>query len=418
MRWVPIIVSALIAGGCGRIGYDPLALSPIDGGSDIDGALPDAGVSLSLCDRPPTTVERLSLGYLHGCYIDDDGTLHCWGDNEHGQLGRGSDTGEFPDPEQVGVSDQWFQVQAGLRHTCALDCQGGVWCWGQNDRGQLGNNEVLPGTFNLTPTPISLSRRFKELFVKRNYACAIAEDDTLWCWGSNNARELGIGTQDDTSTPTQVVHDPAGPRDDDWRTLGLGDAHTCCAKGSDSSLWCWGANGNGQLGAAGAAVVRARPNLVAIDRTWLEISSGLDATCALDSIGALWCWGRNDSGQGGHNDQLDRDFPTQITSGETFKTMEFGYTQVCAVATSGALYCWGSNTIGELGLGPTQVGTPQLTAAQVGADTDWLGVRASQDFGCGVRPTGIYCWGENQDGRLGLGDTVVRDLPSGPHPLD
>lgn len=404
---------ALLAFGCGRIGYDAQELVQLDGGTEID-----AGESLSLCGSPRTVTERLSLGYLHGCYIDDDGTLHCWGDNEHGQLGRGTDVGEFPDPEQVGSSDQWFKVQAGLRHTCALDCDGAVWCWGQNDRGQLGNLEALPGTFNLAPTPISISRRFKDLTVKRSHACAIGDDETLWCWGSNNARQAGIGTQDDTSTPTQVVHEPAVVSDEQWQQVGPGDDHTCALRGSDTSLWCWGANGNGQLGAAGAPVVRARPNQVLIDKQWLEIGAGLDSACALDAAGQIWCWGRNDDGQGGHNDQVDRDFPTAISSGERFKTMEVGYTHVCAISTSGALFCWGDNPQGELGLGTAALTEIRATPTQVGSDSDWLGVRTGQTFSCGVRPSGIYCFGENQDGRLGLGDNTSRDVPSGPHPLD
>jgi hypothetical protein len=80
---------------------------------------------------------KVAAGYLHTCVIKTNGSLWCWGDNEYGQLGDGT-TGDKKVPTQVSGTD-WVSVSAGLEHTCGVKTDGTLWCWGWNNYGQLGD---------------------------------------------------------------------------------------------------------------------------------------------------------------------------------------------------------------------------------------------------------------------------------------
>ncbi len=87
----------------------------------------------------------LAAGSNHTCAIRDEGTermLYCWGDNRYGQLGAGGmDRSNKPVKLQSSYSD-WSQMSAGETHTCAVRDNGGrhqLFCWGRNQYGQLGD---------------------------------------------------------------------------------------------------------------------------------------------------------------------------------------------------------------------------------------------------------------------------------------
>ena len=396
---------------CGRLGYDATLLDvPVDAQGEAGDASPGACTVTQVVDNRP-----LSVGYRHACMVRA-GQIWCWGDNEFGQLGigEGALAVDQPVPMQVGTSDEWVAVVAGLRHTCALDCRRGLWCWGGNDRGQLGNTTAIPGADSPVPVRVPGSKTWANLFAGRNHTCAVDVDGGLWCWGANGAAQLGIGTQGgaaDTGIPTQVVMDPPDPgSDNNWQQAGPGDDHTCALK-TDGSMWCWGSNANGQLGQDGGPVVRSRPNRVADMQSFATVTSGLDASCALDGADALFCWGRNTSGQLGTDGIQDEGFPRAVRPGVVWQDLSFGYEHVCGIQADGSLWCWGANAAGALGLGDTAVGVDQLAPVQVGTET-WEQVSVAQDYSCGIRAGEVWCWGEGAQGNLGNGSTDDLTAPN------
>ena len=125
------------------------------------------------------------------------------------------------------------------------------------------------------------------LAVGYNHGCMIAEDRSLWCWGSNEFGQLGLGGRENRLTPVQV-----GPHRD-WDQIALGGRHTCGLL--SGSLYCWGRNEEGQLG-LGDLEERDLPSAVGVASDWMSVSLGRDHTCAIRAGGSLWCWGTNSSG--------------------------------------------------------------------------------------------------------------------------
>src|SRR5690606_1808830 len=126
------------------------------------------------------------------------------------------------------------QVSFGFRHSCFIRDDGSPWCWGRNDAGQLGIGAV--SSRESTPVRVSaLGRGVAELGGGDGFTCARKRDGSSWCWGRNDVGQLGNGTTEGSTTPVHVVslgHDVAA--------LGVAHRHGCALR-TDGSLWCWGA---------------------------------------------------------------------------------------------------------------------------------------------------------------------------------
>jgi len=129
---------------------------------------------------------------------------------------------------------------AGVHHTCAIATDNTLWCWGRNNQGQLGLNKM--GDPVPEPTMVSLSDDWDLVHAGGFHTCATKDDDTLWCWGWNTTGQTGVDplTTQNVLLPTKVSNKT------DWNSVRLGQAHTC-ANDDNLTLYCWGSNANGQL---------------------------------------------------------------------------------------------------------------------------------------------------------------------------
>jgi hypothetical protein len=120
--------------------------------------------------------------------VKTDGTLWCWGNNEYGQLGDGTNVGKNV-PVQVSGTN-WVSVSAGGEHTCGIKTDGTLWCWGRNNYGQLGD-----GTNVGKNAPVQVSgTNWVSVSAGKDHTCGVKTDGTIWCWGRNNYGQLGDGS--------------------------------------------------------------------------------------------------------------------------------------------------------------------------------------------------------------------------------
>jgi hypothetical protein len=157
------------------------------------------------------TWSSVGVGYYHTCGIQSDASLWCWGDNTYGELGVG-DTSARAAPTKVG-SASWASVTSGWGFTCGLRTNQTVWCWGENDTNQLGAREVGDGTTTnrRSPTHIGALTTWKGVSGMYRSTCGTLTNRTVWCWGDNAYGQLGQGDTTARSTPTQIPNMIAQP---------------------------------------------------------------------------------------------------------------------------------------------------------------------------------------------------------------
>jgi alpha-tubulin suppressor-like RCC1 family protein len=202
------------------------------------------------------------------------------------------------------------------------------------------------------------------------HSCGLKAGGSLWCWGYNDFGQLGLGDWTSHTTPTQVGTSI------DWSTIILGGYHSCGIK-DDGSALCWGYNGYGQLGLgdSGDGTERDTPTQVGTGADWSALTLGTYHSCGIKNDGSALCWGYNEYGQLGLSDSGDgteRDTPTQVGTDANWSAIALGAVHSCGPKSDGSLWCWGYNEFGQLGLGDSGTGTDRSTPTQVGTGTDWL----------------------------------------------
>lgn len=281
---------------------------------------------------------------------------------------------------------EWLQISSGGDHACAIDPAGALWCWGANETGQLGN-----GGTESSPTPVAvtgISEAVVEVTTGWKHTCAITTSGQAWCWGNNDLGQLGNNDSEPTANPVMVMNLA------DAKAIAAGDAHTCALR-TDGTAWCWGLNADGQLGdGSGNFLDFIVPHQVAGVTGASSICSSFVHSCVTSSSG-VYCWGENLSKQlgpnGGDADSLDTpvEVPGANLGGASMVACGDGH--VCAVA-GGQVVCWGENSKGQLGDGMMEeTPTPTTVAGISGA----LAVAASIDHTCAITDSEVYCWGSN-----------------------
>jgi alpha-tubulin suppressor-like RCC1 family protein len=194
-------------------------------------------------------VQAITTGFAHTCALTTTG-VKCWGANKYGQVGDGTsgegNTKSMP-VDVVGLSSGVKAIAAGGAHTCALTTAGGVKCWGSNSGGQVGHGTSGYGNISSTPVDVvGLGSGMKAIAVGGYHSCALTTGDGVKCWGENLYGQVGDGTSgwDNyiKSTPLEVVGLGSGVQG-----ITGGGFHTCALTSTDG-IKCWGGNGAGQLG--------------------------------------------------------------------------------------------------------------------------------------------------------------------------
>jgi alpha-tubulin suppressor-like RCC1 family protein len=375
------------------------------------------GCDSSTVDPPPTDspflVAGVSVGNSHACAISTDDRAFCWGDNTWRQLGDASAVERRTRPVAVADDLRFTHIDASHRYTCGLTFDERAYCWGDNTWRQLGSESTAAGcTFGIPcrnrPTSVDGDLRFVALTTGNNHACGLVSDGRAYCWGENGQGQLGSGEYGHGNPPREVA---GGHR---FAALEAGGFHTCGLK-ADGQALCWGANMWGQLG-VGAGEVHPEPVPVSGGHVFSVLRGGYGHTCGLAGETA-YCWGENDAGQLGTG-TVSREpllVPTAVAGGLAFADLSAGSMHTCGITPGGQAYCWGANANGELGDG-TDVRSAAPKAVAGGLTFSTISA-ASGPSTCGRTGSGeVYCWGANTSGQLGTGTqttsrTPVRVLP-------
>ena len=311
-------------------------------------------------------------------------------------------------------------VGVGDAHSCAATVFDTVWCWGANGSGQLGNGSTTDSVLPVQAGPDSALKDKYPLAVAagRAHTCVLALTEyletALYCWGDNGQGQLGDSSLTSRSSPVQVAAQAY--------QVAVGRDHTCVVT-EERTVSCWGRNDAGQLGIGTLSAAESTPQEVPGLTGIVDVSAGDDNTCAVDDDGEAWCWGSDSHGQlgdgGGAGTPQTSPAPVTMTGvDEGFLRIDVGARHVCAVARGGdddstpQLYCWGDDSAGQLGNGGSAADASEPTAVSTGGK-QFLTVATGGDASCATTVTGTgYCWGGNADGRLGVGDTTDRSTPT------
>ncbi|MFO0605100.1 MAG: hypothetical protein U0324_18105 [Polyangiales bacterium] len=239
-----------------------------------------------------TGVTQLALGQTFSCALLANGTVRCWGGNGGGTLGRGyTDLFSHSVPEApVLTVTGATAVAAGLFNACAIVAGGALRCWGGNSQGEVGDGTT---TGRYTPVAVPGVTNVTKVVGGYQHTCALRGDGVVLCWGLNQSGQCGAPTATrNVLTPTPV------PGVTDAVDVVAGEFFTC-ARRRDGSTWCWGANDAWQLGGGEVFVARPTPEAVRGLPAVTDLSAGAQHACALVD-GALRCWGAHTAGEHGN----------------------------------------------------------------------------------------------------------------------
>jgi len=375
-----------------------------------DNAFGQLGNGVSTRTRSPVDVVGIadavdiSAGGVHTCAAlalpGGVKAARCWGANDDGQLGDGTSnsSGVPVDVYDLGAT----QVAAGYEHTCALRSDGVVACWGFNNRGQLG--QPPSGDAQVVPANLSLGSVAIQVVAGYDHSCALLQGGTVWCWGSNQWGQLGLGNTVDSYSPAQV------PGLSGVDEIAAGAAYTCARIGG--AVKCWGGNSQGQVGNGGSYFdVYASPqDVVGLSNT-TQITTGPYHACARLDDGTARCWGDNALGQLGAGFGAGSKVPVAVDLGGILQ-IAAGAGWTCARMNSGKAMCWGGNQDGQLG-NPSVVEDASAVPVEVANLTDVVKLAAGSTQVCAITGTGrVKCWGRGDSGELGDGRTGLYGLPA------
>jgi alpha-tubulin suppressor-like RCC1 family protein len=391
---------------------------------------------------------HLFAGGDHTCFIGADQTVSCWGKNTSAEVGTGaaSDAG-IDRPHQVldgGVPLKAITLALGYHHSCALLPNATVKCWGGNEPagspGSLGVGSA--SKLVVDPTPVLGLTNVVAIASGSYHTCALtAEKGEVLCWGANGlgtlSGVLGTGSSADVVSEPERVTGIQGVTE-----IVAGGIHSCARL--ETGWRCWGASQCGQVGDGGTTcagdenaavaftpVVIKAPILLPEPFARRSLTLGRFHSCSAD-ISDVQCWGSNYRGQLGR--ALDEDpalakVPGPVIGlaeavakqGDTIRSVVSGQGSyhTCALLTKGAVVCWGDNVCGQLARPATMCTTASLSllrdpmpdpqVVMNGPDV----LNAVREISLGGRHTcalmqaddEILCWGHNQYGQLGAGNT-------------
>lgn len=384
----------------------------------------------STCTNP----EILSMSGSHVCLIMKNNFMRCWGNNQNFQLGRNNDgdrmfIGDDETAREGGITiGGYIQVSAGGDSTCALKSSGVVHCWGHSRDGVTGHKGGLIVPESTLGSRLDLPEAMIQVSTSGRHSCSVSDIGNLYCWGNNSRGELGNETTNNVGDVGYVgSFSELEPVDIGFpvRQVSTGDNFTC-ALSTHGTVKCWGTNDFGETGqpydltaygnhtgdAEGEAPVHL-PEVTINGGSVFKIASYANSSCAMAN-GAMTCWGRGNHGQLGYastehvgDDELSSDYGSVPYGGGAVSNLSVGRGQTCINLETGEARCWGTGNLGNGNAEP--IGDDESAASS--GDINFGGkqslyIATGGTFSCALMTDEtLYCWGNNAAGQLGQGHT-------------
>ncbi|GIE34140.1 chromosome condensation regulator RCC1 [Actinoplanes italicus] len=283
---------------------------------------------------------RVFAGGSHLCGLDENAKAYCWGQNDSGQLGDGTTTSrQAPTAVNTPSGVTFTQFALGSTHTCATGSDTRTYCWGSGFNGVLGNGSTANVS---TPTPVDAPPgvTLTGLSTQGFHTCGLGSNATTYCWGQNAEGQVGDGTTTNRLSPVPV-NAPGGVT---FTQIAAGHNHTC-AIGSDSKVYCWGLGQNGAMGNGGTSNQSA-PGLVTLPGgvTFTQVASGQNHSCAIGGDNRTYCWGFNGNSQVGNGNTTSQPIPVPVAvpGGAALTEVAANFNFTCGLGNDSRAYCWGS----------------------------------------------------------------------------
>jgi alpha-tubulin suppressor-like RCC1 family protein len=337
-------------------------------------------------------VRTISAGNKFTCALVGD-KPKCWGTNSHGELGNGTLTNSLVPIDTITLTSGVIKIQASNGFACALRNSGIVYCWGQNDQGQLGNGTT---TDSSTPTPILGLTSISDFSLGETWGCA-TNASGMKCWGTNNEAGLGIASVFSSSTPVSITGVSSIVTN-----ITLGKSHACFSNAGNFN--CWGRNDLGQFGnGMTSLILQATPVAVPAITNVAQISSGKNSTCMVNTSNSSSCWGSNANNALGIGTMVDAAIPV-TGSGLTGTPLAVSVgSTTCVTMSDGTNQCWGQGSDHQIGDGNARDSSSPV-ATTVSTSTS---ISTGELSACSVNSGLIACWGLNLNLRLGRPAVVI-----------
>ena len=363
-----------------------------------DGTAADSGAGAFCAAAAPDP----DLGSLHpgdgsNCWLSGAGGIWCWGDNDYGKFGNGSEDNVYEVPVQpIGMESGVVSMEAGEDFHCAITDEARLFCWGRGSDGQLGYGGELKQS-----SPVEVVNEdgtgWLQVSAGDYHACGVTGDKIARCWGSGSSGRLGNGGTEDEVYPVDVVG-----LDDSIVAVAAGGSGSCAAT-EEGQLFCWGdsdtlGNGSEENSLLPVAVPGLEAGVVEVG-----VSGSGNLACALTDVGEVWCWGDGERlGQGNEEDSL---VPVQVSGLSTgVASLSVGSSYSCAVLEDESAVCWGANNDGNLGDGTTTDALlPVAVSGLSGVSRIWAGENRTTCAVGEILSEVRYCWGKNYYGEVGNG---------------
>lgn len=318
--------------------------------------------------------------------------------------------------DEVQLTDEVLasaRLATGSHHTCAINIENKLFCWGRAWEGQLGDGQKSQNKNQ--PVHIMQSLTFTSVDVGTQSSCAITMAGKLYCWGLNKHYELGYDGSK-VATPTEVT---GFPENDslilikmsnsfnmfkDHVSLNHEPAHSC-ALTQKGRIFCWGDNKFGQLGVGNQTSYSMKPLAVAKDLRFVDLVVGAAHSCAKEKLsGAYYCWGSNHRKQIALSSSSNIQYlPSKFKHSRSIQNISLGGAFTCFIDSSESIYCIGKNSKYELGRGVKSEQESNLSPVK-GLENKGAQVIAGHLSACAIDlDDDIHCWGDNYSGEMGLG---------------
>lgn len=378
-----------------------------------------AGYTLSSgsCVEDTSLASLLFKGKM-ALQIMADNSLEGWGLNEQSQLGQGDTSNKNAAVTiNLGSGKTAKKVYSNGFSTCAILNDDSVKCWGSNTSGQLGVGDTTNRT---TPTAVNLGSGFtaKELIVGGLSYCAILNDNSVKCWGKNSQGELGVGSNSNQTSPAAISFG-VGRSVKKLIMTKSSSYNTSCAILDDDTLRCWGYNAQGQIGDA-STTDRNTPRTISLGTgktaksvAFLNSTVSPDSvsTCAILNDDSLSCWGYNAQGKLGVGDTTNKTSPTAVNlgAGRTItKLYNHSLEAACALLDNSTVKCWGDNSVYQLADNTTTDKTSPQAVAFPSSKAVKEVYLGNDNSNCVVHTDlTLSCWGNNVRGQLGLSSSTT-----------